>query len=53
MRWTGHVAGTGKGQVHQGFRCGTLKKGGHLLDLESRWEDDIIMDNQEIEWGAP
>jgi hypothetical protein len=38
--------GEGTGTVHKAFRCGTLKKGGHLLDLESRREDDIKMDNQ-------
>ena len=51
MRLTGHVACMGKGQVHNGFRCGTLNKAGHLLDLGGRWEDDIKMDNQEIGWG--
>ena len=28
------------------------EKGGHLLDLGGRWEDDIKMDNQEIGWGT-
>jgi len=51
MRLTGHVACMGKGQVHNGFQCGTLNKG-HLLDLGGRWEDDIKMDNQEIGWGT-
>jgi hypothetical protein len=37
--------------VHKGFRCGILNKGGHLLDLGGRSEDDIKIDNQEIGWG--
>jgi hypothetical protein len=33
MRLAGHVEGMEKGQVHKGFRCGTLNKEGHLLDF--------------------
>jgi hypothetical protein len=30
MRWVGHVARTGRGEVHAGFWWGNLREGDHL-----------------------
>jgi hypothetical protein len=32
MRWTGHVARMGRGEVHTGFCWGDLREGDHLED---------------------
>ena len=33
MRWAGHVASMGRGEVHTGFWWGDLRTGDHLEDL--------------------
>jgi hypothetical protein len=33
VRWTGHVACMGKGEVHTGLWWGNLREGDHLKDL--------------------
>jgi hypothetical protein len=33
MRWAGHVAPIGRGDVHTGFWWGDLREGDHLEDL--------------------
>jgi len=33
MRWVGHVAHTGRGEVYTGFRWGNLRERDHLEDL--------------------
>ena len=33
MRWAGHVARVGRGEMYTGFWWGDLRKGGHLEDL--------------------
>jgi hypothetical protein len=32
MRWIGHVACMGRGEVHTGFRCRNLREADHLED---------------------
>jgi hypothetical protein len=32
MRWVGHVARMGRGEVHTGFSWGNLREGDHLED---------------------
>jgi len=32
MRWLGHVASMGRGEVHARFWCGNLRVGDHLED---------------------
>jgi hypothetical protein len=34
MRWAGHVAYIGGGEVHAGFWSGNLRERGHLVDLD-------------------
>ena len=34
MRWVGHLAHIGRGEVHTGFWCGNLKERDHLKDLD-------------------
>jgi hypothetical protein len=43
MRWTGHVARIGRGEVHTGFCSANLRERGQLLDRE----DNIKCDLQE------
>jgi hypothetical protein len=32
LKWTGHVARMGRGEVHTGLQWGNLREGGHLKD---------------------
>ena len=32
MKWVGHVAGMGRGELNTGFWCGNLTEGDHLQD---------------------
>jgi len=42
----------GRGEVYTGFWWGNLKERDHLEDSRLRWEDNIKMDLQEVEfWG--
>jgi len=51
MRWARHAAGMGREEVHNGFWWGNLRERDHLKDRH-RWEDNIKMDIQEVEWGG-
>jgi hypothetical protein len=49
MRWTGHVASVGRGELYTGFWWGNLREIYHLEDpgIPRRWEDNIMMDLRE------
>jgi hypothetical protein len=48
MRWAGHVAHMGRGELHTEFWCG--KKS--LETPRRKWEDNNKMDLQEVGWGS-
>jgi hypothetical protein len=50
MRWDGHVAYRGRGEVHTGF-VGKPEEKRPLIRLRRRWEDNIERDFQEFGWG--
>jgi hypothetical protein len=50
MRWAGHVARMGKGEVHTGFSLRGLRERDHLEDLSL--DRIIIMDLQEMAWAG-
>jgi hypothetical protein len=52
MRWTGHVARMGRGEVCTGFWWGSLKGTRRLGRPRHRWEDNIKMDLQEVGGGC-
>jgi hypothetical protein len=37
MKWTGHVARLGRGEVHTGYRCGNLRDRDNLEDPSVVW----------------
>jgi hypothetical protein len=51
MKWAGHVANMGRGEVYTGFWWGNLRKRDHLQNPRCRWED-INMDLQEAGCGG-
>jgi len=48
MRWAGHVALWGAGEVYTGFWWGKLEGKRPLGRPRRRWEDNIKMDLQEV-----
>jgi hypothetical protein len=44
MRWAGHVARMGRGEVHTGFWLGNLGRETPFGRPRHRWEDNIKMD---------
>jgi hypothetical protein len=48
MRWAGHVARMGRGEVYTGFLWGNLRVREPLARPRRRWEDNIKMDPQEV-----
>jgi len=50
MRWDGHVACRGRGEVHTGF-VGKPEEKRPLGRLRRRWVDNTKMDFQEVGWG--
>ena len=50
MRWTGHVALWGRGELQTGFWWGNLREIDHLKDRGIDGEDNIKMDIQEVGW---
>ena len=51
MRWAGHVALMGRGELHTGFWWGNMRGKRPLGRPRNRWEDDIKMDLQELGCG--
>ena len=51
MRWAGHLAQWVKGEVHTSFRLGKPEGKRPLGRTRRRWEDNIKMDLQEVEYG--
>jgi len=49
MRWAGHVAHMGKGEVYTGFCWGNLRERDLWGRPRLRWEDNIKIDLQEVE----
>jgi hypothetical protein len=47
MRWPGHVARMGRGEVCTGFWWGSVRKRDHWGEL-GVWEDNIKIDLQEV-----
>jgi hypothetical protein len=47
MRWAGHVARIGEGEVFTGFWLGGPKRR-QLERLRHRWDDNINMDLREV-----
>jgi len=52
MRWVGHVARMGRGEVYTGVWWGKLREEVPLGRPRRRWEDNIQMDLQEVGCGA-
>jgi hypothetical protein len=52
MRWVGHVARKGKGEVCTGFWWGNLREREPLGRPRHRWEGNIRMDLQEVGCGC-
>jgi len=52
LRWAGHVAGMGRGEVHTGYLVGKLEGKKQLGRPRRRWEDNIKMDLQEMGCGG-
>ena len=52
MRWDGHVARMGKGEVCTGFWWGNLREKRPLGRPRRRWVDNIKMDVQEVGCGG-
>ena len=50
MRWAGHVASMGEGRGVYRVLVGKPEGKRHLGIHRSRWEDNIKMDFQELEW---
>jgi hypothetical protein len=51
MRWAGHVAGMGKRRGAYRMLVGKPEVKRPLLKPRRRWENNIEMDLQEVEWG--
>jgi hypothetical protein len=52
MRWAGHVARMGRGEACTGFWWGNLEGKRQLGRPRRRWEDNIMMDLQDVGyWG--
>jgi len=52
MRWAGHVAHMGRGEVHTEYLVGKPEGKKPLGRPRRRWEDDIKMDLQKGGWGG-
>jgi hypothetical protein len=52
MRWTGHIARMGEGRGAYRILVGRPEGRRPLGRPRRKWEDDIKMDLQEVEWGA-
>jgi len=51
MRWSGHVACVGRGEVHAGVWWRDLREGDHMADPGVHsWEDNIKIGLKEMEW---
>jgi len=51
MDWTCSTY-VGRGEVYTGVWWGNLRDRDHLEDPGVRWEDNIMLDLQEMRWGA-
>jgi hypothetical protein len=51
LRWAGHVARMGRGEVHTGL-VGKPEEKKPLGRRRRRWEDNIKMDLREVRWGG-
>jgi len=52
MTWTGHVAGMGEKRGAYRVLVGKSEGNRPLGRSRHRWEDNITMDLQDVEWGA-
>jgi len=52
IKWLGHVARMGRGEAHTGFRWSEPEGNGPLGRPRARWDDNINMDIQVVEWDS-
>jgi hypothetical protein len=52
IRWTGHIALMGRGEVYTGFGGETRREKDHLQDPHVEMQNNIKMNLQELGWGA-
>jgi hypothetical protein len=52
MRWAGHVSNMGEGRGSYRILVGRPERRRPLVRPRHRWEDNIKMDLQEVEWGG-